>query len=203
MTTDTDKPTGDHAELVALLRIQAAFPQDPRHRAVTLKAADALEAQGKKIAELERNLAAANAKLAVLQAPQDVARLVKELTDKKTLLANGHDMSFYRYREDEVRPKAADALLSQAAQLAEKEEHLSQTLDQLQRHMNWDSAEWDRQLLALKRQLTEKEAECEMKLPCGVKLDSGTHIGKGCALSTLIVALKARAKYKADAARQP
>jgi lipid II:glycine glycyltransferase (peptidoglycan interpeptide bridge formation enzyme) len=58
------------------------------------------------------------------------------------------------------------------------------------------------------------EAECErlredaeMKLPCGVTLDRGTHIGKGCSMSTLVLALKNRARYEEedsiDAARNP
>lgn len=72
----------------------------------------------------------------------------------------------------------------------------------------------DRNYRALKSRAELAEAECErlredaeMKLPCGVTLDRGTHIGKGCSMSTLVLALKNRARYEEedsiDAARKP
>ncbi len=61
------------------------------------------------------------------------------------------------------------------------------------------------QAFAAERERLREDAE--MKLPCGVTLDRGTHIGKGCSMSTLVLALKNRARYEEedsiDAARKP
>ena len=63
-------PSPDVAGLVALLNVQAAFPQDPRHRQVTLDAADALRS-------LSAQLAAAQAECEGLRQDAEVGKFIR------------------------------------------------------------------------------------------------------------------------------